>query len=505
MTTIQVQSSHELKEYSNFEDMPIFDGPTGMKLLRGVLAYGFTTPSPIQQKTIVEVAQGYDVIAQAQSGTGKTGAFTIGSLAHVDVNDPHVQVIVVCHTHELAIQTTQVIKDLSQKMGIHVECCIGQQVAVVDNIHNIKKGAHVAVGTPGRLEDLLKRGVFRTERIKTVILDEADKLLQGRFLQQTRQILETIETDRLEFKTFMALAEENNVYTATKNLEKQLQQKDPDTLLTNEETLQTITQLERRLNTRLFKNLPSPGSLDETSSVQLSGDGKRLKEDLVGLRSLQVCIFSATFCPEVVELADCVMDNPTTILVPPEQLTLEGIDQYYIDCEESDPREAARQKLRYILAIHQSQTIPKGIIYVNKCSTAEKVCDQLNENGFQADCIHGNKRPIERTNIIKDFRKGKIRVLVSTDLLARGFDVQQVKIVINFSLPSVIVSNTAELDMDKIADYQHRIGRSGRFGRKGIAINMISTPYEHSCLKRIQEYYKIDIAALPEQLDDVFS
>lgn len=422
MDSLPTQSSN-VKEYTQFESMPhIFDSVTGMKLMRGVIAYGFTEPSPIQQKTIVEVALGKDIIAQARSGTGKTGAFAIGSLSRLDMDLEDVQVIIISHTHELALQTAHVVEELGKKMGVKVERCIGQHLSVLENMRNIKNDKrHVVVGTPGRLHDLLNRGVFNVSNIKTVILDEADKLLTGKFLDQTREILQVIDTGR------------------------------------------------------------SPK-----------------------IDPLQICIFSATMCKEVVDLARNVMNDPTVILVPDEELTLECIDQYVLEFDQEDRRESFNMKVAYIIALNGVQIIPKGIIYVNSARSAEALRDRLNANGLTTDCVHGQLTPNERSSIVRDFRLGKIRILIATDLLARGFDVQQVKVVINFSIPQVINNNTAEIDEDKIAEYQHRIGRSGRFGRKGIAINIVSTRYERLCLKTIQEKYKTEIKPLPENISEVF-
>src|SRR3989344_5853374 len=374
-------------EYSKFENMPMFQNPdrTMLKLLGGISAYGFLDPSPIQQKAIVPMAYGRDIIAQAQSGTGKTGAFAIGSLTLIDPKTPHVQVMILSHTHELATQTADVIADIGSKMGAKVELCIGQQVSVVENMENIRRGCHVVVGTPGRLYDLLTRGSFQKDHIRLIILDEADKLLDEKFIDQVRDILNIIE--------------------------------------------------ERH------KDIPP----------------------------LQVCIFSATMTDKVVALARRVMNKPVEILVPPCELTLDGIDQYYIDSPQTSFSEAFEDKVRIIIAINGAHIIPKGIIYVNSCRTASVLRDRLNANGLVTECIHGDLKPVMRSTVIKNFRLGKTRILIATDLLARGFDVQQVKVVINFSMPQVINRKTGLIDTEAMAEYQHRIGRSGRYGRKGVS------------------------------------
>jgi translation initiation factor 4A len=203
---------------------------------------------------------------------------------------------------------------------------------------------------------------------------------------------------------------------------------------------------------------------------------QKLPEDI------QVALFSATMPQEMLELTKKFMRNPKMILVKNEQLTLEGIKQYYIDCEEK------RWKFDTLCDIYEVVSIAQCIIYCNTKYQLDWLNRSLSERNFTVSCIHGDLPTSERNEIMKDFRSGASRILISTDLLSRGIDVQQVSLVINYDLPTQFES------------YIHRIGRSGRYGRKGVSINLC-TKYDRNKVKEIEKFYETQIDPLPQDFD----
>ena len=412
------------KEYASFDDMPIFESDEGSKLLQGIIEYGFERPSPIQQIAIMPIAEGRDAIVQARSGTGKTGAFTIGILSRIEHKLRSPQAIVISHTHELARQTAHVISKIGYHLKTSVELCIGGHGSanVSENISNIHKGRHVIVGTPGRIQDLINKKGFDLSLVKVLIVDEADKLLSCVFLDSLGKIMEDID---------------NAVYS--------------------------------RGNSRL-----------------------------------QVGFFSATMSDDIIQKMSTCMHDPVKILVPVENLTLDGIRQFKLRDKPSNGMGIFDHKARMLLAINSVKSIPQAIIYVNNCRSAHSLSAFLNDNDMSTDVISGDMSSFDREKIVTSFRTGGSRILISTDLLSRGFDVQQVMMVINFDLPYTSRKGISGTNHDMIAEYLHRIGRSGRFGRKGVAINLIATDAEEERARKIQEYYNIEMEDLPENLKDIF-
>ena len=381
-----MQSTPGIKSFDSFDDMDINEN-----ILRGIYSVGFERPSAIQQKAIVPIKEGRDILAQAQSGTGKTGAFSIGSLCRVDPTLKKTQVLVLAPTRELAQQIESVVSSVSAYMSITVYSATGG-TPMKDDIRAMEKGAQFVVGTPGRVYDLMNRKVLAREHIRVLILDEADQMLEDRFKEQVTCILQ------MGFP--------------------------PDT---------------------------------------------------------QVGLFSATMPDEVVEVANTILRNPVRILVPPEAVTLEGIKQYYVNVD--------REEFKYetLCDLYQHLNINQALIYVNKRPRAEWLAEKMNAQGFPVTCIHGDMDVEERRRRMVDFRKGVNRIMISTDLLARGIDVQQVSIVINFELPP------------QRENYVHRIGRSGRYGRKGCAINLLS-PDETKAMEDIVSHFATNVDPLPEDL-----
>lgn len=179
----------------------------------------------------------------------------------------------------------------------------------------------------------------------------------------------------------------------------------------------------------------------------------------------QICLFSATISPEIITLTKDIMNEPAKILVKKENLTLEGIKQYYISCS------GDQQKFENLIEIFGNIDVNQCFIYVNTKEKCEKLAQQMTEKNFVVSCIHGSMPMEKRNEVMKEFREGASRILISTDLLARGIDVHQVGLVINFELPS------------KKENYIHRIGRGGRYGRRGVAINLISNHEAHYLLE----------------------
>lgn len=213
----------------------------------------------------------------------------------------------------------------------------------------------------------------------------------------------------------------------------------------------------------------------------------RFKEQIVCILEMgfptqcQVALFSATMPTSVAEFAEGLLKNPVRILVPPEEVTLVGIKQYFVALD--------REEWKYdvLCDLYKQLTINQALIYCNKRQKAEWLAEKMKQEGFPLSFIHGDMDPEERTRRMKEFRSGEVRIMISTDLLARGIDVQQVSLVINYELPT------------QQENYIHRIGRSGRFGRKGVAINLVS-PDEMRALEEIRSHYSTQIVTLPEDL-----
>ena len=374
------------KAYETFDEMGLSD-----EIIRGIYSYGFETPSRIQQVAIVPMSKNNDILAQSQSGTGKTGAFTIGALSVLDITIKAPQVIVICPTRELSQQTERVARALGHYVGLKVLSATGGN-QLRNDISSLKAGAQFIVGTPGRIFDLIRRGDLSIEHMKYIILDEADQLLEDLFAEQIRTIL-------------------NNKFPA----------------------------------------------------------------------STRLALFSATMPTNVIEIAEQYLNNPLRILLPPDEVTLDGIKQYYVSLEREE------WKLPVLLDLYQQIAVNQALIYVNKRQKAEWLAKRLAAQGFTLEYIHGEMDVADRKKRMDDFRSGQVRVLISTDLLARGIDVQQVSLVVNYELPI------------QRENYIHRIGRSGRYGKKGVAINLIYGG-EMGAIKEIEKHYSTTIHELPDDL-----
>jgi translation initiation factor 4A len=226
--------------------------------------------------------------------------------------------------------------------------------------------------------------------------------------------------------------------------------------------------------------------MDEADEMLSRGFKSQIQEIFKFIPSdTQVCLFSATMPKDILEMSNTFMKSPAKILVKKEKLTLEGIRQYYV---------AVKDEWRYdvLVDLYKSIEISQAIIYCNARKRVEELSTKMKDDGFTVSAIHGEMKQEDRNKIMKEFRTAASRVLISTDLLARGIDVQAVGLVINYEMP-----------MSK-ENYLHRIGRSGRYGRKGVAINFVS-PREADTLKEIKEYYQTQVNELPQDVTGIIS
>ncbi|KAF3938379.1 hypothetical protein ABW19_dt0208097 [Dactylella cylindrospora] len=357
------------------------------ELLRGIYAYGFERPSAIQQRAIMPVIKKHDVIAQAQSGTGKTATFSISCLQSLDSSIKMCQALILAPTRELATQIQKVVIALGDFMDIECHACIGG-TAVREDVEALKAGVHIVVGTPGRVHDMIQRRALKTDALKLFVLDEADEMLSRGFTDQIYDI---------------------------------------------------------------FQLLP---------------------------QSTQVVLLSATMPADVLEVTNKFMRDPVRILVKKDELTLEGIKQFYIAVEKEE------WKLDTLSDLYETVTITQAVIFCNTRKKVDWLTAKLTDRDFTVSAMHGDMDQGQRDLIMKEFRSGSSRVLITTDLLARGIDVQQVSLVINYDLPA------------NRENYIHRIGRGGRFGRKGVAINFV-TADDVRMMRDIEQFYSTQIEEMP--------
>ncbi|CAI4216554.1 unnamed protein product [Parascedosporium putredinis] len=365
----QIESNYD-ETVDSFDDM-------GLKpeLLRGVYAYGFERPSAIQQRAIMPVIKAHDVIAQAQSGTGKTATFSISVLQKIDTSVKQCQALILAPTRELAQQIQKVVVAIGDFMNIECHACIGG-TSVREDMKALQDGPQVVVGT------------------LMFVLDEADEMLSRGFTEQIYDI---------------------------------------------------------------FQLLP---------------------------QSTQVVLLSATMPQDVLEVTTKFMRDPVRILVKKDELTLEGIKQFYIAVEKEE------WKLDTLSDLYETVTITQAVIFCNTRRKVDWLTEKLTSRDFTVSAMHGDMDQAQRDLIMKEFRSGSSRVLIATDLLARGIDVQQVSLVINYDLPA------------NRENYIHRIGRGGRFGRKGVAINFV-TADDVRMMREIEQFYSTQIEEMPMNVADL--
>lgn len=317
-----------------------------------MISIGFEKPSAIQQRAIIPVIKGRDVISQSQSGTGKTATFAIGILQSIDTNVRETQVVVLSPTRELALQIQKVILALGDYMNVQCHACIGG-TNLAEDIRKLDYGQHVISGTPGRVFDMIGRRNLRTRSVKMLVLDEADEMLNKGFQEQLYDI---------------------------------------------------------------YRYLPP---------------------------YTQVLLISATLPHEILEMTTKFMTDPIRILVKRDEITLEGIKQFFVAVEREE------WKFDTLCDLYDTLTITQAVIFCNTKRKVDWLTEKMIEANFTVSSMHGDMPQKERDTIMKEFRSGQSRVLITTDVWARGIDVQQVSLVINYDLP-----NNREL-------YIHRIGTCG--------------------------------------------
>jgi len=363
-------------------------------LLRGIYAHGFERPSAIQQRAIRPILRGRDVIAQSQSGTGKTAVFSIASLQMLEEKVKDTQVVIISPTRELAEQTQRVVQSLGDYMNVKCHAAIGGKSLGLDLKAMEQNQAQIVSGTPGRVYDLIQRRALNTKSLKALIIDEADEMLNHGFKEQIYDI---------------------------------------------------------------YRYLPP---------------------------QTQVVLVSATLPVDVLEMTRKFMNDPVRILVKRDELTLEGIKQFFVAVEKED------WKFDTLTDLYDTLTITQAVIFCNTKAKVDWLAEKMKQNHFTVSAMHGDMDQTARDKVMEEFRSGSTRVLIATDIWGRGIDVQQVSLVICYDLPT-----NREL-------YIHRIGRSGRFGRKGVAINFVKED-DVQTLRDIERYYSTQIDEMPLNVSDM--
>ena len=376
--------TEHIDEIKTWDELNLKNG-----LLRGIYANGFENPSEIQKKAILPIINKNDVIAQAQSGTGKTGAFTISALQITDVSIDELQSLIIAPTQELARQIHNVVNKLGSFMdGLRTQLLVGG-TSVQGDIDKLRNAPpHIVVGCSGRIFDMIKRRHLNLSTVRLFILDEADEMLSQGFKDQIYNIFQYLN------------------------------------------------------------------------------------------QKVHVAIFSATLPREVMQLTDKFMQSPLHITMKREELSLDGIEQYYLAMYTDN------EKFEMLKKMFEQLTISQTIIYTNNVKRVSDLYEAMKRDGFPVCCIHSSMEKNERSAALDEFRAGKYRVLISSNITARGIDIQQVGTVINFDIPKCVHT------------YLHRIGRSGRWGRKGLAINFVIEGDIH-LMKHIESHYSITIKEFP--------
>jgi len=398
MLNDSVQNEGLIEESDNNKYEPINkwdDLDIDVNILRGIYSMGFEDPSPIQRKAIRPMMAKHDIIAQAQSGTGKTAAFSIGALSQINLESQTTQILIMSPTHELTKQIAHVISTIGSMMpGLKTKVLVGGS-SIDEDADDLKNNIpHIIVGCPGRVYDMMRRNHIISKNINLVILDEADEMLSSGFKEQIYNIFRYFHSE------------------------------------------------------------------------------------------IQVALFSATLPQYIYSITNKFMRNPVKISVTPEKLTLEGIKQYFIAVEDD------RHKYDQLKSLYSFISLSQCIIYCNSVKRVADLFEAMKEDKFPVCAIHSNMDKLERDNAFSEFRSGKARVMISSNVTARGIDIQQVSTVINFDVPK------------DVHTYIHRIGRSGRWGRKGTGINMI-TRRDIPKIKEIEQYYHTQIDELPNQFGSV--
>ena len=347
--------------------------------MKSIEKMGFEEASPIQAQTIPLALEGKDIIGQAQTGTGKTAAFGIPLIENIDIKDDNIQGIVIAPTRELAIQVSEELFKLGYGKRARVLAVYGGQ-DIDRQIRALKKKPHIIVGTPGRLLDHIKRKNIRLENVHTVVLDEADEMLNMGFIEDIESILSTVPDER------------------------------------------------------------------------------------------QTLLFSATMPDPIRKIAERFMHDAILVKVKAKEMTVSNIEQYYVELRENE-------KFDTLARLLDIQTPELAIVFGRTKRRVDELSSALNIRGYMAEGIHGDLSQAKRLSVLKKFKEGSIDVLVATDVAARGLDISGVTHVYNFDIPQDPES------------YVHRIGRTGRAGKHGVAITFV-TPRERGQLQAVEHTTK---------------
>jgi len=349
-------------------------------LLKAIDKQGYTSPSPIQAKAIPLILKGNDVLASAQTGTGKTAGFTLPMLQKLSEGQREkrrsIRGLILTPTRELAAQVHANVKAYSEFLDIRSTVIFGG-VNQRPQVATIRNGVDILVATPGRLLDLQNQGLLSLSKIEILVLDEADRMLDMGFLRDIRKITDLLPKRR------------------------------------------------------------------------------------------QSLLFSATFSKQIKSLANDFLYNPETVETTPENSTVDAIDQKIY-------RVAKTLKTGLIIKLISEGNWKQVLVFTRTKHGANRLCTKMEKSGITAAAIHGNKSQGARTKALAGFKNGSIRVLVATDIAARGIDIPLLPYVINFELPNIS------------EDYVHRIGRTGRAGANGQALSLVSAD-ETSYLKSIEK------------------
>ena len=364
------------------------------RIVRAVTDMGFEAASPIQAQAIPVQLEGLDIIGQAQTGTGKTAAFGIPLLQKIDPDSKKLQAIALCPTRELAIQVAEEIRRLAKYMhGIKVLPIYGGQ-DIVRQIRGLKDGTQIVIGTPGRVMDHMRRKTIRCDHVHTVIMDEADEMLNMGFLEDMETILSQLPEER------------------------------------------------------------------------------------------QTVMFSATMPPAIQEIARKFQNDPVNVKVVKKELTVPKVTQYYYEVK-------PKTKVEVMCRLLDMYAPKLSVAFCNTKKQVDELVQELQGRGYFAEGLHGDLKQEQRDRVMNSFRNGATEILVATDVAARGIDVDDVEAVFNYDIPQD----------DEY--YVHRIGRTGRAGRDGIAFSFV-VGREVYKLRDIQRYCKTRIIpqAIPS-LDDI--
>ena len=362
---------------AKFSELGLSDG-----LLQTLDGLGYDTPTPIQEQAIPELLAGHDVIGQAQTGTGKTAAFGLPLLDHLDPESGDTQAVVLTPTRELCIQVTQALRSYAEHLDIEVLAVFGGQ-AVATQTSRLRSGAQVVVATVGRMLDLVTRGSLLLSSARYIVLDEADEMLDLGFIEDVERILKMCPGGR------------------------------------------------------------------------------------------QTALFSATMPPPIARLADAFMYDPVTIKVTPQQLTVDAIEQAFVEVP-------AKEKTERLISVLKAEEPEQAIIFCRTKINTRKLDEALQRKGLRSKALHGDLSQGQRDGVMLAFKARNLPLLVATDVAARGLDIEHVTHVINYDVPT-----TTE-------PYIHRIGRTGRVGRTGRAITFV-TPAQREEIDRIEREAKTSI------------